>query len=294
MREIDEALRSGRSLPLDVDRLLHLNERVLRGIPDRPEVVPGALRQHDVGVGRYRAPAWDALPGLVDRLVTWVGELRRTADDARPPDRFVAAVLAAVLAHLYLAWIHPFGNGNGRVARLVEVQMLSESGVVPLVATNLLSDYYNKTRERYYLELGRAQQDPLHFVRYAVQGFVDELREQIAELRRQSLSVHWESYVYEVFDRQPNTVARKRQRLVALSVPAGQEVSPEDLPDLTVPLARLYATTGPRTPARDLNDLVKAGLAERTSHRRYRVRREQIEAFLPPVATLPPTNDGPR
>jgi Fic family protein len=41
---------------------------------------------------------------------------------------------------------HPFGDGNGRVARLIEVQILSESGVIPDVATGLLSDHYSKTR----------------------------------------------------------------------------------------------------------------------------------------------------
>ncbi|HSY16221.1 MAG TPA: hypothetical protein VK816_09555, partial [Jatrophihabitantaceae bacterium] len=43
-------------------------------------------------------------------------------------------MLAAILSHLFIAWMHPFGNGDGRTARLVGVQILSESGVVPLVA----------------------------------------------------------------------------------------------------------------------------------------------------------------
>jgi Fic family protein len=34
------------------------------------------------------------------------------------------AILKAILAHLCLAWIHPFGDGNGRTARLVEFQIL--------------------------------------------------------------------------------------------------------------------------------------------------------------------------
>ncbi len=84
--------------------------------------------------------------------MTWLDKLRsEVTAESRPEERFVNAALSAILAHLYIAWIHPFGNGNGRLARLIEVQILSESGVVPLVATNLLSDHYNKTRSAYYL-----------------------------------------------------------------------------------------------------------------------------------------------
>ncbi len=147
LRDIDVALRRGDRLPIDVDRLLALNLKILDGIPDKPEVVPGEFRGHNVTAGSYLAPDWNDVPELTEQLVKWLSTLRGSVDkNSRREDRFVNAVLAAILAHLYIAWVHPFGNGNGRLARLVEVQILSESGVIPLVATNLLSDHYNKTR----------------------------------------------------------------------------------------------------------------------------------------------------
>ena len=142
---------------------------------------------------------------MVDQLDTWLEQLRSTiTPESRPEDRFVIAMLSAVLAHLYIAWIHPFGNGNGRLARLVEVQILSESGIVPLVATNLLSDHYNKTRPEYYLALDAAQRNVADFVKYAVRGFIGEIRGQVSEVRRESLEIHWESYVYEIFKSMPD------------------------------------------------------------------------------------------
>lgn len=284
IREIDHALEAHVRLPLDVERLCHLNSRLLEGIPDSPEVQPGQLREHDVAVGPYKPPHYTDVPSLANQLVAWLGE-QRTTPAINPEDRFVQSVLAAVLAHLYIAWIHPFGNGNGRLARLVEVQILSESGVVPIVATNLLSDYYNKTRTRYYLALDEARRDPGAFVRYAIRGFLDELRDQVEVLREQSLNVHWESYVYEVFQGQPRTDARDRQRAVALMFPSDQSLSPEQISLLTPQLARRYALGGPRTPARDLNQLCQMGLVEKVASRRlYRVRRDVIKAFLPPIA----------
>lgn len=284
IRELDAALQLGERPPIDVARLCTLNAKVLDGIPDKPEVVPGQIREHDVVAGTYKAPHWTEVPELLERFVRWLAELRDGLDSrTRDEDRFVNAFLSAVLAHLYIAWIHPFGNGNGRLARLVEVQILSESGVVPLVATNLLSDHYNKTRDAYYLALNAAQTDIGAFVRYAVRGFVDELREQIAVVRRENLVIHWESYVHQIFKEQPRTQTRDRQREVALTMVNGREVSPEALPDLTTSLARQYATAGPRTPARDLNDLVKLGLFVKVGHRRFRASREIIEAFIPPT-----------
>lgn len=284
VREIDENLSLGYRSPITVERLLDLNGQVLRDIPDEPEVLPGRLRQHNVTAGPYRAPDWQEVPELMRQFVKWLDELRISGGTTeRREDRFIQSVLAAILAHLYIAWIHGFGNGNGRVARLVEVQILSESGVVPVVATNLLSNFYNKTRSEYYRHLNLAQHNVADFVHYAVRGYRDELREQIGSVRAESLAIHWESYVYEVFRRTTQTKAKDRQRELALAMPYDRFLEPEAATLLTTQLAKRYAKCGERVPARDLNDLAKLGLVERHG-REYRARREVIEAFLPPVA----------
>lgn len=285
IRGMDEDLRTGRHLPITADHLRKLNKQVLDGIPDKPGVVPGQFREHDVAAGPYKAPHWPRVPGLVDDFVRWLQQLRESAAGGNDEDLFVTAVVSAILAHLYIAWIHPFGNGNGRTARLIEVQILSESGVVPLVATNLLSDHYNKTRNAYYLALDATQTDVAAFVRYAVLGLAGELREQIALVRRESLRIHWESYVYEVFRSMPSTEARDRQRLLALEMPSDRSLTPSETVVLTTELARRYAKCGERTPARDLNDLVKLGLAAKHGRRSYSARRDIIEAFVPPVSS---------
>ncbi|MEV0109349.1 Fic family protein [Nocardia sp. NPDC050799] len=284
IRDIDHALQSGKRLPITVERLCELNAQILEGIPEQPEVEPGKLRKHNVHAGKYLAPAYSEVPYLLDRFVKWLEEMRfPPRDDDRPESRFVNAVLSAILAHLYIAWIHPFGNGNGRLARLIEVQILSESGIVPIVATNLLSDFYNKTRNRYYLALDEAQRDVTAFIRYALQGFLDELRDQIKRVRQENLRIHWESHVYEVFRTMPSTPARDRQRELALELPGDRWVSRQEATELSIRLAKKYAQCGDRTPARDLNDLCKMGLARRSGPGRYRANRKVIEAFIPPT-----------
>lgn len=290
--DIDQALIRGQRFPITVERLKALNSLVLRGTPQAPEVEPGRLRSHNVGVNRYRAPDARDVPVLLEGLVDWLGRIQAPASSARE-DRFVAAVLAAVLAHLYLAWIHPFGNGNGRVARLIEVQILSESGVIPVVATNVLSNHYNLTRDHYYQALDAARQDVVKFISYSLQGFVDGLREQVADARRESRRVHWESYVHGVFARLPGTPARSRQRTLALSMPE-HPITPEEATELTPRLARLYAVAGDRTPARDLNGLAKLGLVVK-NRRRYTGNSALVDAFIPPVSgPLADAHDGSR
>jgi Fic family protein len=288
--EMDEALRAGMRLPITRERLERLNFQILDGIPDEPQVVPGKLRTHNVTAGRYLAPQWQDVPELVDQFVRWFAELRASVTPTSPVrDRFICAVLAAMLAHLYLAWIHPFGNGNGRLARLIEVQILSESGVVPIVATNLLSDFYNKTRDHgYYRALDAAQGDVVSFIRYALDGFLDELRAQIEVVKAENVQIHWESYVYEVFRDMPDTETRTRQRDLALSMPEDRWITAKEATDLTTRLARQYAKVGDRTPTRDLNDLSKLGLALKDK-RRYRAQRGVIQAFIPPTWEAPQT-----
>jgi Fic family protein len=285
--EIDDALRSGVVLPLDTDRLKQLHAQVLRGLDDPPENDPGRVRRHNVAVARYSAPDHTQVEDLLSSLFEWLNELR-TPVGASPSDRFASTILRAILAHLYIAWIHPFGNGNGRTARLVEVQILAQSGLVPLLSTNLLSDYYNKTREMYYRELEKASRtvDPVGFVAYAVRGFVEELRAQVKVVKDHNVRVAWESFIHETLNQFKPSDAKSRQRRVALEMPSDRFITTEELVMLTPPIAADYARTGERTPARDLNDLVRMGLLEKKG-RSYRARLELIQAFSSPVAPSP-------
>jgi Fic family protein len=87
-------------------------------------------------------------------------------------DPISKSVLLAVWAHLYIAWIHPFGDGNGRTARLVGFTLLLEGGV-PAPAAHLLSNHNNRTRSSYYMELDKAshyQEVPPIVLRRGIKG----------------------------------------------------------------------------------------------------------------------------
>jgi hypothetical protein len=235
-------------------------------------------------VGTYRgAPAEDC-EYLLGRLCEWLAtDFHVDANSAEM--RFVVLTVKAVLAHLYIAWIHPFGDGNGRTARLVEFQILASSGLVPLPAANLLSDHYNRTRDQYYRALeyaSRSNGDIGRFLEYAVEGFVDGLRDQIAYIRVAQWNVAWENFVHRAFGGQPETPTTRRRKRLVLDMPF-DVVSRSNLTLLTPRVAQLYAKTGPRTLIRDINALVGMGLISRTRGG-YIANRKRILAFPPPIA----------
>ena len=100
-----------------------MNAAVLRGLEVEDYVRPGTIRAANVTVGGYRCPDWQDARYLLARLCD-------TLDGFEPPEgsRYAFSILKAIFAHVYLAWIHPFGDGNGRTARLVETGHPAGSG----------------------------------------------------------------------------------------------------------------------------------------------------------------------
>ena len=99
---------------------------------ERIKVIPGELRQRDVKVGRHIPVSPGALPRFMERFEAVYGKLGKTD-----------TILAAASAHHRLLWIHPFLDGNGRVARLMSHAMLLETldtGGVWSIARGLARD----------------------------------------------------------------------------------------------------------------------------------------------------------
>lgn len=77
-------------------------------LADGSLLTPGQVRTRGVAVGIHEAPSPAALPAFLGRWEEIYGRSRRGE----------ASVVALAAAHHRLAWVHPFLDGNGRVARL--------------------------------------------------------------------------------------------------------------------------------------------------------------------------------
>ena len=229
--------------------------------------------------GHYRgAPAEDC-EHLLERLCEWLNG--DTFDVSDEDERcFPWALMKAVVAHLYLAWIHPFGDGNGRTAQSTS-NYKSSSRPACRSRQPIFPDHYNVTRSDYYRQLARASEsgDPVPFVVYAMRGFVDGIAARM-HVRNQQWTSVWEQYIDETFDGASGPAARRRQRnLVRAMTTTSGTLSRNDLATLTQALWAEYAGTEKKLP-RDLNALTNMGLIERVPGG-WRDRRHVILAFLP-------------
>lgn len=86
----------------------------------RYRIKPGNLRDFMVDIGRHTPPDFEALPRFMDRFHTFYGDKQ-----ILETNRLV--VIAA--SHHRLTWIHPFGDGNGRVIRLQSHALLIRHGI---------------------------------------------------------------------------------------------------------------------------------------------------------------------
>ena len=80
------------------------------------DVVPGELRYRDVKVGAHLPVSPGAVPRFLKRFEEVYGRLGRAE-----------TILASAAAHHRLLWIHPFLDGNGRVARLMSHAVLLDT-----------------------------------------------------------------------------------------------------------------------------------------------------------------------
>ncbi|CAI2717527.1 Fic family protein [Nitrospina watsonii] len=125
---IDEGDLAGRVYT--VDGLMEIHRRFCENLPEdllwveypdndnkeKIRVIPGELRKRDVRVGKHYAVSPGALSRFMKRFEDAYSNLGKSE-----------AILAAAAAHHRLVWIHPFIDGNGRVARLMSHAAMLET-----------------------------------------------------------------------------------------------------------------------------------------------------------------------
>ncbi|HXR03907.1 MAG TPA: Fic family protein [Verrucomicrobiae bacterium] len=287
---IAQDLWHGKPADLTFDRICQFNSMVLNKLELETDETPGQIRLSSVGVGSYLGAPAGECEYLTRKLCEW---LSSPDFQGNGKDTIVTAILKAILAHLYIAWIHPFADGNGRTARLVEFQILTAAGV-PSPAAHLLSNHYNKTRSEYYRQLEMASKsggDVIPFIQYAVQGLIDGLIGQLHAIRNYQWQVTWQNYVHDQFGhKKAMSASELRQHHLAMDLSDKNGFVPLDkIREISPRITLAYAKKSNKTLRRDLNKLKKFELVEETKEG-FRAKSEKILAFLPPRCSAVPIN----
>lgn len=143
----------------------------------------------------YTGPGAKQVPKLMADFIAWLkkGEKKK-----------INPVIAAAIAHLEIAAIHPFNDGNGRTARALATLILYERGY-DFRRLFALEDYYNTDRQAYYkaINVGKTyderRADITSWLEYFVKGFkkeIDEVKNKILPLSARKVDEKIKSQIY--------------------------------------------------------------------------------------------------
>lgn len=250
-----------------------------QNLGDHFDAIPGRFRVDNRVVGKYLAPDYKFVPELIDKLCEWLRREFHYSDG----QNFKTLVIQAIITHVYIEWIHPFGDGNGRTGRLLEFYILLRTGL-PSIVSHILSNFYNQTRPEYYrqLDLARKNRNLSGFIKYAVQGFRDGLKENLSLIQESQFVIFWHNYIYESFSDVKYTKrdAFKRKRELMLDIPINKEFDVDQLIELTPSVAKRYATVNRATVLRDLKELQELNLLVKVG-RKYTPNTQILKAMMP-------------
>lgn len=232
------------------EKLVRTIHTALTNEIDYADNEPGKYRNHRVKVGNeehggvYAPPKnLDDIRNLMKEFVSWVNS---------PEIAELNPFVRASLAHYHFCLIHPFGDGNGRTARLLESIILQSAGIkfVPV----MLSNFYYRNIDDYYWAFSNSikNADTGAFVKFSLKGVIESLNEIkgkiIFIIRRLSLSNYYK------FLRQRRDISQRQYDLLALLLESPVSFTHDDL-HTKEPYKILYRGVSTRTASRDLKKL---------------------------------------
>lgn len=246
---------------------------------------PGSIhvRAEESGEIVYTGPEADRIPELIDEI------LRDLTGSAAPVQ------VKAAMAHLNLVMVHPFSDGNGRMARCLQTLVLARDRVIAPVFSSI-EEFLGRNTDAYYgvlTEVGAGawnpQRDARPWIRFCLRAHYVQTSTMLR--RRREIEDLWNACVGLTRDNglQERCAAGLMDAAYGLRIRRGsyrasaEEVLGEEISDLTA--------------SRDLKAMVDLGLLQAVGERRARYYlvggkpkelRDQIRAERPSQASLDP------
>ncbi len=250
MSYIVKELTRDPNIPL-TERLIRTIHRITTKDIDYPDNIPGQYRTHDVSVGSYLPPRGEDVKKLMKEFIRWFNSGAPVAWDP---------IIRALIAHFYVISIHPFGDGNGRMARGIESFLLYQAGVNARSFYSLANYYYQRRQEYVqFLDHVRFQTNGnlTPFVLFALNGLVGELQQVHSEVLANVKMIAFRDYAREqlaLHDKLGSSVGERMSSLLVY-LSDGEVVSIKAIRSGKHTLSQLYRKLTPKTLSRDINFL---------------------------------------
>lgn len=174
--------------PITLQEIMSLHKKISEGLVEKEKIAK--FRPSDVyvldelGDGRealrFKAPDASEVKKLTENLLDWLKKSKR--EEIHP-------IIRAGILHLQFVTIHPFTDGNGRVARLLTQLQLYRDGW-DFRKILVLENYYNRDRMSYYNAENQAQgksyqadMDFTYWLEYFTTGFLVEARKAMEQIQ---------------------------------------------------------------------------------------------------------------
>jgi Fic family protein len=259
-----DALPSNEPVEITEDLVFGLHSMITKDVAHERNV-PGRYRDGIVRVGDdshggvYTPPKIiKDIRDLMQVFLEWIN-----SDEVGKASPFIRGSLA----HYYLCIIHPFWDGNGRTARLLEAIVLHSAGMkyVP----KELSNYYYRNVDAYYWTFSngiRLRKDSSPFQEFSLGGIVSSLKEVkgriVYFIRKFALRDFYR------FLRRKKDISSRQFEFLGLLLDNPVSFTLQDLDEM-MPFSVLYRKVSTQTVRRDLKKLTDRGILLRDDDGNY-------------------------
>lgn len=221
--------------------------------------IPGQYRNTKVIVGNQEHGGTNVPPkifedikNLMEEFVLWINSNELLE---------IHPIFRACIAHLSLALIHPFGDGNGRTSRIIEAHILKSAGY--RFVYTMLSNYYYKNIDEYFITFSKVlkneDNDISDFVLFYLKGMLESIKAIREKIYIIITGLSLQSYLLHL--KKINKITQRQYDFLSIMLDNNKEVSEKEILE-DISLKIIYNDLSSRTLKRDLEYLVGLNLLE--------------------------------
>ena len=235
---------------LKEEDILFFHKTIVEGIEEE-KTRPGQYRINKVSVGDKEHGGTYVPPKTKKDIVLLMNEFIKFINDEKMLS--LDPVVRAAIAHYHLGRIHPFEDGNGRVARYIEALLMQTAGL-KYFPVNLF-DFYNKYLDEYYWAFSLAGKNKEKDLTPYISFIVTVISETLTELSNKiQLSIRTLIFKELIKGLRANRDITLRQHDFIELLLNSEKEKVTNIAN-TAPFNILYRDVVPRTLARDLKKL---------------------------------------